>query len=110
MREAQPVAQVTLGDYALNWKLSVPASGADTFVTVSDLSSSNSLVGELNIFAYPQPTSNLYLKIPEGPAAVFTYQVKMHRIGSVDEATKNTVYPFVSRRVGPVELRNYFGY
>ena len=102
--------KTTLGDYALNWKLSVPASGADDFVTVSDLSKSSSLVGDLNILVYPQPTSDLYLKVPKEPAGVFTYQVNMQRVGSAEDSTKQTVYPFVSRRAGAVELKEYFGY
>ena len=67
-----------VGDYAMNWKLSAPASIRDEFIKVSELSSTQVLEGALSIFVYPQPTSDLYLKLGAGkPAGVFSYNVRV---------------------------------
>lgn len=100
-----------MGHYAVNWKLSAPASLKDQFVTVEDLRQTDRLEGQLNIFVYLKPSSDLYVKLPGGrPAGVFTYRVEMQRMGDLEEETRRTVYPFVYRFDGPVELDKYFGY
>eukprot|EP01038_Epipyxis_sp_PR26KG_P006582 gene6582-9048_t len=100
----------TVSDYAINWRLSVPESLKDEFVTVQDLSKTNILVGQLNILAYFQPSSEFYFKVPAQPAGVYTYNVTLNRINNVADDTKQTEYPFVWRDDGPVELEKYFGY
>lgn len=84
-----------------------------------------------------QPNTDLYVKIPGRPAGVFEYDVSMTRIlpneenkpitkipteGSDSESNnensltpiikemKDTMYPFVYRADGPVELDQFFGY
>ena len=102
--------KTVIGDYAVNWKLSVPASLKDQFVTVEDLSKSDLLIGSLNIYVYFQPNNKYYMLVPAKPAGVYSYNVTMTRLGDVVADTKNTVYPFVSRFDGPVELQEFFGY
>jgi hypothetical protein len=64
----------------------------------------------LDYLVYFQPTSDLYLKEPGTPAGVYTYDVRFERLGDEATETENTVYPFVWRDAGPVELDQYFGY
>jgi cold shock CspA family protein len=97
-------------DYALKWKLSVPAALNDTFITVQDLRSSNIIIGTLDILVYVQPTNDLYMTLPGRPAGVFSYNIVMERLGDPTEMTNNTEYPFVWKDDGPVELDQYFGY
>jgi len=101
---------VTTGDYAMNWKLSVPASQKDEFITVLDLSKSPIIIGTLDVLTFFQPTNDLYLKLPKEAAGVFSYNITMMRIGTEAESTTNTEYPFVWQDAGPVELGQYFGY
>jgi hypothetical protein len=77
------------------------------------LSKTKSLIGNLDILVYLQPTNDLYLKVPAKPAAVFSYEVAMNRlsIDSDDAAdVKKYQYPFLNGDAGPIELSNYFGY
>ena len=104
------LVSVTKCDYALNWKMAVPESKQGEFVTATDVSQTNSLVGTLDVLVFLQPTSNLYFKLPREAAAVFTYIVNMERMEDVESSVKSTLYPFVWRGVGPVELKSYFGY
>lgn len=102
-------------DYCLNWRLTVPASLRDEFVTVEDLRRTTEVVGALDVYVYLQPSNDLYLNRPGRPAGVFTYNVTMHRKDGFDDSsasleTEKTTYPFVWRDVGPVELDRYFGY
>lgn len=110
-------------DYALNWRFSVPASLRDEFVTVDELRKSQTLKGRLNIFAYLQPTNDLYLKLGGHPAAVYSYDLDLTRVnansndkknnknnGMTKEDVKKVLYPFVWRDKGPVELQRFFGY
>ena len=69
-------------DYALNWKLAVPAALRDEFINVEDLSRSSTVQGELNVLAYVSPDHPLYSLVPATPAAVFTYAVSMERLDS----------------------------
>jgi len=108
-----PVLTVT--DYCLNWRLTVPASLKDEFVTVEDLSRTPLILGALDVYVYLQPSNNFYLERPRRPAGVFTYNVSMSRLASFDERaavnqTQSTEYPFLWRDVGPVELQDFFGY
>ena len=102
--------KIIKSDYALKWKLSVPAALNDTFITVQDLRSSNVIVGTLDILVYVQPTNDLYMTLPGRPAGVFSYNIVMERLGDPIEMTNNTEYPFVWKDDGPVELDQYFGY
>jgi hypothetical protein len=99
-----------VGDYAVNWKLSVPASQKDEFITVKDLSKSQLILGTVDVLSFFRPSNDLYFKVPKEAAAVFTYNVTMERIGDVKESTSSTIYPFVWRDQGPIELNEYFGY
>jgi hypothetical protein len=94
--------------------LFTPQSLKDEYITVNDLSKTDDIVGQLNVFAFVQPTDDLYLQIPARPAAVYTYDVKMERIARTSEAKKqeisDTLYPYIPRTEGPVELDQYFGY
>jgi hypothetical protein len=101
---------VTIGDYAINWKLSVPAAQKDEFITVKDLSKSPLLLGTCEVLSFFRPSNDMYLKVPKEAAAVFTYNITMERIGDLRESTRSTVYPFVWRDAGPIELNDYFGY
>ena len=102
--------KVVYSDYTLNWKFSAAGSLRDEFVTVEDLRKTKKLFGELNVLVYVQPSNDLYFKVPGEPAGVFTYDMIMDRMGDEFEETEKTVYPFVWRDVGPVELDKYFGY
>ena len=102
--------KIIKGDYALKWKLSVPAALNDTFITVQDLRSSNEIVGTLDVIVYVQPTNDLYITLPGRPAGIFSYNVVMERVGDPVKMTKDTEYPFVWKSDGPVELDQYFGY
>jgi len=102
-----------VGDYAINWKLSTPASLKDEFVNVEDLRKTDRLVGRLNVLVYLRPSHPLYVSYSRRgpqPVGVFSYNVSMQRIGDLINETKNSVYPFVFRFDGPVELDKYFGY
>ena len=95
-------------DYTLNWQFSVPASLRDEFVTVDDLRKADTVVGRLNIFVYVQPSNDLYLKLKGQPVGVYKYVVNMKRIETeADRGADETVFPFVWRAAGPVEL-DYF--
>lgn len=102
--------KVVYSDYTINWKFSAEASLRDEFVTVEDLRKTRKLLGELNVLVYIQPSNDLYFKVPRAPAGVFTYDMVMDRIGDEFQETEKTVYPFVWRDAGPVELNKYFGY
>lgn len=95
----------TIGDYALDLRVSVPSSSQDEFTTTDTLSRTKSLIGTLDVLLYLQPTNDFYLKIPAQPAGVFSYNVEMRRTDATD-----VEYPFVWREDGPVELDKYFGY
>lgn len=95
----------TIGDYAIDFRVSVPSSSQDEFTTTDALSRTKSLIGTLDILAYLQPTNDMYLKVPAQPAGVFSYRVDMTRTDA-----ENVEYPFVWREDGPVELDTYFGY
>lgn len=97
-----------IGDYAINWKLSVPEGLRDQYITEYDLSKASRVIGKLEVAVYLQPTNDLYLKLRGKPAGVFTYEVNMERIRPV-EMNKIT-YPFVKMNDGPVEIQDYFGY
>lgn len=97
-------------DYTMNWKFSAEASLRDEFVTVEDLRKTRKLFGELNVLVSIQPSNDLYFKVPGAPAGVFSYDMVMDRMGDEFEETEKTVYPFVWRDAGPVELDKYFGY
>ena len=98
-------------DYAIDWQFSVPASLRDEFITVDDLRKSDTIVGRLHIFVYLPPSDDLYNSLSGQPVGVYKYTVHMNRMATTgDRGTKNTVYPFVWRDVGPVELEKYFGY
>ena len=99
-----------LSDYAINWKLSVPQSLNDEFITVDDLRKSTQLVGTLKVISYIQPSNDLYLRTSGQPGGIFTYNVEMNRIGDPIQEVRATTYPFVWRDDGPVELNLYFGY
>lgn len=101
-----------VSDYALDWQFSVPASLRDEFITVDDLRKSDTILGRLHVFVYVSPSSDLYSSLSGQPVGVYKYQVNMNRVdaSSKDRGTKSSVYPFVWRDVGPVELRDYFGY
>jgi hypothetical protein len=102
---------VTKGDYAMRWRLSVPSSTeGDAATTASELSAVRDLVGTLDILAYLRPTSDLYLAAPAQPVGVFHHAVRMERVGDPAETTRATVYPYVKRNAGAVELDQYFGY
>ena len=100
-------------DYCLNWRLTVPASLKDEFVTVEDLRRTPVVLGALDVYVYLQPSNNLYIKRPGRPAGVFTYSVVMRRSDGFDESaatrlTAQTEFPFVWRNQGAIELDNYF--
>lgn len=102
-------------DYCLNWRLTVPASLRDEFITVEDLRRTETVLGALDVYVYLQPTSDLYLQRPGRPAGVFSYNVTMRRPegwtqGAAERETEDTTYPFVWRDAGPVELDKYFGH
>eukprot|EP01041_Mallomonas_annulata_P000401 gene401-728_t len=89
----------TVGEYALHWKLSIPASLRNEFVPLEEFGNTQSLVGSLDIYSYIQPSNDLYMKIPGQPAAIFSYKVNMERMDNV--STSSLVYPFVWRDDGP---------
>jgi hypothetical protein len=101
--------EVSYSDYALNWKISVPESSRDEFITVDKLRQTKKLIGSLDILLYIQPTNDLYIKVPAKPAGVFSYDVTMDRIDEPDIIEKTT-YPYVQSEDGPVELTDFFGY
>lgn len=109
-KEPYKKSKTVKSDYALKWRLSVPSALSDTFITVEDLRSSNTIVGTLDVIVYIQPTNDLYLTLPGIPAGVFTYNIVMTRSGDPIKSTKETEYPFVWMNDGPVELDEYFGY
>lgn len=105
----------------MDWKLSVPQSLRDEFITVDNLSKAKNIQGTLNIFVYLPPTSNLYLKVPSQPVGAFQYTVDMERITGdltktdynkqiATEDVEKLNYPFVPYEDGPVELDKFFGY
>ena len=101
-----------MGDFAVSWKLTVPASAQDEFITAEDLRRTDRLEGQLRVLVFLRPTHVLYTKAPGGmmPVGVFAYNVSMNRIGDLVSETARSVYPFVYRFDGPVELEKYFGY
>jgi hypothetical protein len=105
-----------ISDYALDWQFSVPASLRDEFLTVDDLRKSDAMVGRLHIFVYLSPTNDLYSSLSGQPVGVYKYVVNMKREAGTgtgvdgDRGTADTVYPFVWRDAGAVELKEYFGY
>lgn len=103
-REGQRIPVV--GEYALQWRISAPASDRDEFVTTEALRRTSRLVGSLDVFAYLTPTDTLYAQEPKFPVAVYSYAVDMQR----SEASEDTVYPFVPPGAGPVELGDFFGH
>lgn len=106
--------EISHSTFALQWKLSTPQSSRDEFVTISELSKANELIGSLNIFVYFEPTNDLYLKSPGEPAGVYSYEVNMNRLvdeeHSVRDEVQNVQYPFVFPQEQPIELDKYFGY
>jgi len=106
-----PQKKTVVGDYALRWRFSVPASLRDEFVTVADLARTSRLIGSLDILVYLQADTDLYLRAPGKPVGVFSYDAVMDRVGGVSsEEVAKSEYPFVWRDAGPVELQDYFGY
>lgn len=98
-------------DYAIDWQFSVPASLRDEFITVDDLRKSDNIIGRLHIFVYLSPSDDQYNSLSGQPVGVYKYTVNMNReVTKKDRGTKNTVYPFIWRDAGPVELQDYFGY
>ena len=85
----------------------MPQSRRDEFISIDELSRSNTLVGRMNILVYLRPTTDLYFQAPGEPAGVFSYDVNMTRIADTIAATE---YPFVPQSEGAVELTDYFGY
>lgn len=102
--------KVTYSDYTINWKFFSEASLRDEFITLEDLRKSRRLFGEMNVLVYFQPSNDLYFKLPGAPVGVYSYDMVLDRIGDEFQETENTVYPFVWRDVGPIELDKYFGY
>jgi len=107
-------ARPVVTDYCLNWRLTVPASLKDEFITVDDLRKTDTVLGALDVYVYLQPSALAYSLRPGRPAGVFTYNVTMRRPAGFDERqaaaeTERTNYPFVWRDAGPVELDEYFG-
>ena len=84
------------------------------------MAKTETLVGRLNIFTYLNPTDDLYSKRPSKPVGVFFYNVTMNRLSSASNSQNSsenlsselekTIYPFVWKEDGPVELDQYFGY
>lgn len=115
-REPNPLYSTpVVTDYCLNWRLTVPASLRDEFITVEDLRRTQTVLGALDVYVYLQPTNDLYLQRPGRPAGVFSYNVTMQRPEGWSQAaaeieTEATTYPFVWRDAGPVELDDYFGH
>ena len=106
-------ARPVVTDYCLNWRLTVPASLKDEFITVDDLRKTDTVLGALDVYVYLQPSSPAYSLRPGRPAGVFTYDVTMRRPAGFDERqaaaeTERTNYPFVWRDAGPVELDAFF--
>jgi len=99
---------VTKGDYAINWRFSVPESLQDKYITDFDLSKSNRVIGNLDLVVYAQPTDDLYLALKGRPAGVFSYDVDMKRRPL--ESLNTITYPYVKDSDNPVELQKYFGY
>jgi hypothetical protein len=104
------VVDTITSEYAINWRIFAPASANDKFIKVGELAKTDSVVGALDILCFIQPTNDLYLRVPRVPAAVFSYNISMKRIGDARYNTRDTVYPFVEKGAGPVELPEYFGY
>jgi hypothetical protein len=107
-RVGQP--SVVASDYALNWRFKTTSSERDEFVQVEDLGKTRSLLGNLDVLVYFQPTNDLYFTLPGTPAGVFSYNLTLERLGDPAEETQATMYPFVPRGDGPVELDQFFGY
>ena len=107
--DAAKSAQALRDDFGLVWKLQVPEAKRDEFITNENLRTAKKLIGSLNILVYPQPTTDLYLKVPGQPIGYFTYAVDMDREAEVGDIEKTT-YPYVPYEDGPVELDKYFGY
>jgi hypothetical protein len=59
-----------VGDYALVWKVSVPASDRDEFVTTNNFRKTQALIGTLDVCAYLSPTDVLCARKPKYPVAV----------------------------------------
>eukprot|EP01031_Cornospumella_fuschlensis_P041508 gene41508-50653_t len=101
-------------DYALQWDLSIPSARRSEFLNIDEIRNADALQASLSIFAFFQPSDELYMKYPSRPAAVFTYDVQMNRIlpedGDRRRDVESTLYPFVPLDAGPVELDQYFGF
>jgi hypothetical protein len=87
----------------------VPESSRDEFITSENLRKTKYIAGSLKVVVYLQPTVDLYLKVPGKPVGVFNYRVNMERVMDPEETDK-TVYPYVPKEDGPVELDKFFGY
>ena len=99
---------VTISDYGLQWKLSVPEALKDEFITEFALSQAQTIEGSLDVFVFLQPTDKLYLQLPGKPAGVFHYSVNMVRDKSVPLG--KLAYPYLSVYDSDVELQDFFGY
>jgi len=103
-------ARKSVGEYALVWRISVPASSRDEFVTTENLRKTNALIGTLDVYSYLSPMDVLYSQEPKYPVAVYSYAVEMKRSEDDAASLANTVYPFVPSSAGPVELDRFFGH
>jgi len=95
-----------VGAYALVWRVSVPASDGDAFVTTDNLHKTQALIGTLDVYAYLSPTDMLYAREPKYTVAVYSYDVDITCAGVT--SGDDTVYPFVPDSAGPVELDQFF--
>lgn len=67
-------------NYAIHWKFAVPQSSRDEFVKEEDISESDELVGQLDLYVYFKPGSDWYLQYPGRPVGVYSYDLSMHRL------------------------------
>jgi hypothetical protein len=84
--------QLSKSYYAMNWRLAVPSALRDEFIKVQDLSKSNTIFGNLNIYVYLEPTNVLYNQAPTLPVGVYTYDVKMDRLDNSKNYMKPSIY------------------
>lgn len=102
--------QSSRSDFALRWTLApAPSDENQGSLTATQLAKVPTVTGTLEVLAYYAPTSDMYLKAPGVPAAVYTYDVRMKRL-TEDGSMLPKSYPYVPREAGPVELDRYFGY
>ena len=80
------------------------------FIKTADLAKTDTLVGTLDVLCFIQPTNNLYYQVANEAAAVFTYNITMQRLYDLKLSTQSTIYPYVERNEGAIELDKYFGY